>query len=272
MCYNFNMETYDKVTDNLEPEKKRGYWDAAFGLQAVDGLEPSRYLKSLAAEHVEGKKSYYRVSEEIRNYYAKAPARSDEHEADLVSDAIYAILADEAFSFDVLTFKSYHRRLFEKLDPEIFRPGEFRTVNITKKEPILGGDTVRYQDFGLLEESLKYDFDEEKSVNYLELADAEKIARLSRFTSRIWQVHPFLEGNTRTTAVFLEKYLVSLGFQVDNELFKEYSLYFRNALVRANYSNIPKGVAATDEFLVKFFENLLLGAENPLDNEKLKIA
>ena len=265
------METYDQVSDNISASKKREYWDTAFGLQEVDSIKPSDYLKALADEHVAGKKTYYEVSENLTSYYQSQPKVTNEHEADFVSEAIYSILADEAFSFNILTFKSYHRRLFEKLDPDVFRPGEFRTVNITKKEPILSGDTVQYQDYGLLDETLKYDFSEEANINYLELTNQAKIARLAEFTSHIWQVHPFLEGNTRTTAVFIEKYLRSLGFTIDNELFEKHSLYFRNALVRANYSNLPKNISATLEYLVRFFENLLLGVNNNLDNSSLYI-
>ncbi|MBQ7040621.1 Fic family protein [Candidatus Saccharibacteria bacterium] len=265
------METYDKVSDDIPAKKKREYWDTAFGLQAVDNIKPSEYLKSLANEHIEGKKTYCEVSENLISYYQKQPKATDEHEADLVSEAIYSILADEAFSFDILTFKSYHRRLFDKLDHNTFHPGEFRTVNITKKEPILDGDTVKYQDFGLLEESLQYDFNKESQANYLESSDQEKIAHFAEFTSHIWQVHPFLEGNTRTTAVFIEKYLGSLGFKINNAMFEKNSLYFRNALVRANYSNIPKNISATPEYLIHFFENLLLGANNNLDNSSLHI-
>ncbi|MBR3332634.1 Fic family protein [Candidatus Saccharibacteria bacterium] len=265
-----DMESYEKVNDNISPEKKREYWETAFGLQAVDGLKPSRYMEDLASEHIEGRKSYYEVADDVERHYSGA-APSDEKEADVVSKAIYAILSDEAFSFDLLTYKSYHRRLFEKLDNSVFHPGEFRTVNITKKEPILNGATVQYQDYGLLEESLNYDFDEEKSASYLAMTDDEKIKHLANFTSHIWQVHPFLEGNTRTTAVFLQKYLRSLGYEVDNELFEKNSLYFRNALVRANYSNIPEGVVATDEYLAKFFGNLIGGEENALDNKELCI-
>ena len=265
------METYDKVTDNLPPKTKKEYWDTAFGLQAVDNLKPSRYLEKLADEHIEGKKTYRQVTEEVKKYYEAGSVFEDEKEADIVSDAIYAILADEAFSFDLLTYKSYHWRLFEKLDHKIFRPGEFRDVNLTKKEPVLDGDTVQYQDYGLLQESLEYDFAGEKQTNYLGMSGSDKMEHLAAFISHIWQVHPFMEGNTRTTAVFVQKYLRSLGFSVDNELFRDNSLYFRNALVRANYTNIPKGVSATDEYLIKFLDNLLNGADHTLDNEALYI-
>lgn len=269
------METYDKVLDDLSPEKKRENWDTAFGLQAVDNLRPSKYMQDLANQHIEGEKSYYEVSEELQSYYKKNSSTQDnssnEKEADIVSEAIYAILSDESFSFDIPTFKSYHRRLFEKLDKNVFSPGEFRTVNITKKEPILGGDTVQYQDFGMLEESLEYDFNEEKEINYLDLSDEEKIARFATFTSRIWQVHPFLEGNTRTTATFIQKYLMSLGYETEKDVFRDNAVYFRNALVRANYSNLPRNVTATDEYLIKFFKVLLKKANLVLDNNELYI-
>lgn len=265
------MQTYTQVDDNLDPKLKREYWDVAFGLQAVDGLKPSKYLESLSEEHVKGAKSYEEVSEAVTNYYHENQQSSPAKEADIVSKALYAILADESFAFSIVTFKGYHRRLFEQLDHDVFHPGEFRTVNITKKEPILNGDTVKYQDYGLLEESLQYDFNEEQGINYLALDEKEKIARLATFTSRIWQVHPFREGNTRTTAVFIEKYLRSLGFNVDNELFEKHSTYFRNALVRANYTNLPLGITATPEFLIHFFENLLLSANHPLTTPSLQI-
>ena len=265
------MQTYKEVNDNIDPKLKREYWDVAFGLQAVDGLKPSHYLETLADEHVEGSKTYEEVAQAVDKYYQENEQHTSNGEADIVSKAIYSILADESFTFNLVTFKGYHRRLFEQLDHDIFHPGEFRTVNITKKEPILNGDTVKYQDYGLLDESLRYDFDEENSIDYSKLTEAERIERIATFTSRIWQVHPFREGNTRTTAVFIEKYLQSLGFNVDNEQFEKHSTYFRNALVRANYNNLPLGITATNEFLILFFENLLLSANHPLDNSSMQI-
>jgi hypothetical protein len=104
---------------------------------------------------------------------------------------------------------------------------------------------------------------------YLELTDEQRLKRLVKFTSHVWQVHPFGEGNTKTTAVFIQKYLNSKGFNINNELFKDHSLYFRNALVRSNYSNIPKGIDEDNTFLIRFFENLLFNKKNELDNSKL---
>jgi len=97
------------------------------------------------------------------------------------------------------------------------------------------------------------------------------IRHIAKFTSSVWQVHPFGEGNTRTTAVFIEKYLNSMGFEVDNNMFKKYSMYFRNSLVRSNYGNISKGIYLTFDYIVMFFENLLSGKNNKLINEELYV-
>ena len=226
-------------------------------MQAVDNLEPSSYVRALAREHTAGAKSYAEVTELTRDYYNKHNASPDEHEADIVAEAIYDILHDGAFRFDIATLRSYHYRLFQGLDRKIYHPGEFRTVNLTKREAILGGRSVQYQDYGLITESLEYDFSEQSRVDYIALSQEERVASLANFTSHIWQVHPFYEGNTRTTAVFIEKYLLSLGYEIDNEIFRDHSKAFRNALVLANYSNIPEGIQANPVRLMEFFGKIL---------------
>ena len=266
--------TYDKVEEETSPKVKQLYWDIAFGLQDVDGLKPSKYMKELSLEHIEGKKTYQEVQNEITSYYRKNKDNhddDDEEEADEVATVIYEILSDKSFRFDVLTFKNYHKRLFTNLDKKKYNPGVFRTYNFTKDEPILNGDTVQYQSYDLIEETLKYDFNEEKEIDYTKFNEEELINRIVEFTSRLWQVHPFQEGNTRTTAVFIQKYLISMGFNINNELFKDNALYFRNALVRANYTNYSKGIKETNKYLIMFFENLLLNKDYSLNNDDLKM-
>lgn len=249
--------TYNPVLDNDTPENKSKYWDVAFGLQAVDGLKPSSYVRQLADDHIKGEKTYEQVKNLTIKYYENPDANFDEREADEVAEAIYDILHDQSFRFDINTLKSYHQRLFKNLDHNIFHPGEFRTINITKKEPVLGGESVQYQDFSLLEQSLEYDFAEQKKTEFLKMSQDQKIDNIANFTSNIWQVHPFYEGNTRTTAVFVEKYLMSLGYQIDNEIFRDHSKEFRDALVFANYSNIPQGIQANSTKLREFFVQIL---------------
>ncbi len=265
---------YDKVEDEKSPTVKQLYWDIAFGLQKVDGLKPSKYMVELSKDHINGKKTYSQVQEEIISYYKKNQDNhddDDEEEADEVATAIYEILNNKSFRFDCLTLKNYHQRLFCNLNKEKYNPGVFRLYNMTKAEPILNNDTVSYQSYDMIEETLKYDFQEEREQNYFDFNKEQLIERICEFTSKIWQVHPFQEGNTRTTAIFIQKYLISMGFKVNNKLFKDKSKYFRDALVRANYTNYSKGVKADKKYLIMFFENLLLGKNNELNNDDLKI-
>lgn len=124
----------------------------------------------------------------------------------------------------------------------------------------------------MIRQTLEYDFTQEKGTDYPSMTADQAIKRICRFVSGIWQIHPFAEGNTRTTAVFTMKYLQTFGFKVDNTIFKNHSWYFRNALVRANYNEFYKGISATDTFLIKFFENLLLGKTNVLSNREMHIS
>lgn len=265
---------YEPIQEEKDPKVKQLYWNIAFGLQEVDGLKPSAYMVNLSKEHIEGGKNYYQVQDEITLYYIKNKDNhtdDDEEEADIVATAIYEILNDKSFRFDFLTYKNYHRRLFEKLDTKKYNAGAFRKHNFTKEEAILDFDTIQYQSYDLIEETLKYDFNEEKEQNYLNLSQEQIIERLVEFASRIWQVHPFQEGNTRTTVIFIQKYLNSMGFKVNDDLFKEHSLYFRNALVRANYTNYTRGIKETKKYLIMFFENLLFDKKNELNNDDLYI-
>lgn len=266
---------YEKIGETEDCKERQLNWNIAFGLQAVDKLIPSKYMVNLAEENIVGKKDYDKVEKEIKEYYQKENKKTinkEEKEADEVSLRIVKILNDKAFTFNYLTLKQYHKKLFENIDIGINEKyiGEFRDYNITKKEEILKGKSVQYADYSMIEETLKYDFDEEIKQKYVDKTDEEKIERLCTFTSHIWQVHPFGEGNTRTTAVFIQKYLNSKGFNINNEIFKDNSLYFRNALVRANYSNIAEGIEENDEYLKKFFENLLFHKDNELNNAKIK--
>ncbi|MDE6284360.1 MAG: Fic family protein, partial [Bacilli bacterium] len=192
----------------------------------------------------------------------------EEYECDLVSTRLVKLLQDNEFELSTDFFQKIHKGLFNKI---YGFAGKYRQVNISKSEDILKGDTVQYQSYDLIEKTLKYDFNEEKEIDYSSFSEEGLIDRITEFTSRIWQVHPFQEGNTRTTAVFIQKYLISMGFNINNELFKDNALYFRNALVRANYTNYSVGVKETKKYLIMFFENLLLNKNSVFSNDDLKI-
>jgi fido (protein-threonine AMPylation protein) len=262
--------TYDLDDIKYDKERKQRYWNIAIGLNKVDGLLPSKYLIDLSNENIDGKLSNTEVDEKLKDYYSKDANTINimEQECDLVSLRIVELLENKNFIFRLPTFKGIHEYLFK----DIYSfAGRFRDYNITKDEPILNHDTVRYADYLMIEETLKYDFDEEQSFDYSKVSLDQLIRHISNFTSRIWQVHPYGEGNTRTTAVFIEKYLVSKGFDITNDTFKEHSVYFRNALVRANYANARMGVFENLDYLVLFFENLLKGKEHILNADSLKV-
>ena len=257
-----------------EPEKidKSNAWKTAIGLQDVDGLKTSDYLIETAKEHIEGKISITEADKRIHSYYEERKDRNeieeDSKEADIVSVRIAKLLGEKTFQFSPVEWQNIHRRLFEGL---FSHAGKIRNYNITKKEWVLKGDTVMYASFDSIRATLDYDFSQEKNFSYEGLTIDEAVRHIAKFTSGIWQIHPFGEGNTRSTAVFIIKYLKTFGFAVSNETFAENSWYFRNALVRANYNDLQNGVYATTEFLELFFENLLMNAGHELKNRYMHI-
>ena len=258
-----------------EPDKAhKGYaWSTAIGLQAVDGLKPSKYLIDTAIQNIEGKITMKEAQNLIDSYYEERPVHlSDDErteEADKVSLRIVEILSETAFSFSPNEYIAIHRKLFQGI---YNHAGKIRDYNITKKEWVLDGATVMYGSASELRATLEYDFSQEKDFSYKSLSMDEIIHHLAVFISRLWQIHIFGEGNTRTTAVFFIKYLRTLGFAATNDIFAENAWYFRNALVRANYTNLQKGIYETTEYLELFLRNLLLNEQNELQNRNLHIS
>lgn len=268
-------ELDSSINDYIEAEPPKNYvkqsqWDMAIGLQEVDSLKPSKYLEKLLQENVTGEKTIYEVEKELKEYYKEKEKNNDinhnELECDLVSTRIVELLQEDNFELSVDYLKYVHKYLFQ----DVYEfAGKFRKVDFSKHERILNNDSVAYGDHKLLERSLDYDITLEKNKNYKEMNIVDVINNITDFSSRIWQIHPFREGNTRTTALFIEKYLVSLGYSVDNTLFKDKSVYFRNALVRSNYFNNYLNIKEDNSFLIKFYENLLLGKNNNLHSKDL---
>ncbi len=267
-----NRDPFKEYIINAEPSKSRkGYtWSTAIGLQAVDGLKPSAYLVDKAIQNIEGDITLDEVRSLLDSYYNEKPSsdRDRTEEADKVSLRIAQILSEQAFSFTPNEYISIHRKLFTGI---YSHAGKIRDYNITKKEWVLDGETVIYGSASELRATLDYDFSQEKDFCYVGLSMDEIITHLARFVSRLWQIHIFGEGNTRTTAVFFIKYLRTLGFNATNDIFAENSWYFRNALVRANYNNLQKGIHETTEYLELFLRNLLLNEHAELHNRNLHI-
>ena len=267
-----NLEEYIRQGEPMQRERGQ-IWQTAIGLQQVDGLNTSAYLLQTAKQHIEGDITLQKAKELIDSYYQSQQVRQNSEseateEADKVSARIAELLSEKTFAFNPSQLIAIHRHLFTG----IYKfAGKIRNYNITKREWVLRGDTVYYAGADMISETLKYDFDQEKSFNYSSVSVDEAIAHLATFCSNIWQIHPFGEGNTRTTAVFMFKYLTTLGFKVNNEIFANNSWYFRNALVRANYTNVLQGVSYNPLFLERFFRNMLLNENHPLQNRELHL-
>lgn len=266
-----DFEAYERVAEPHKREKASA-WRTAIGLQDVDGLEVSDYLKKAAVRHIEGDITIDDVRERLKSYYTNKNAHDSvdatKEEADKVAANIAKLLSEKSFSFTALEFLNIHRHLF---DGVFKHAGEIRPFDITKKEWILNGDTIIYGRAADIMMALRYDIQQEKDFNYKGLSIDDTINHIVDFVALLWQNHPFREGNTRTTAVFVIKYLRSIGFKVDNDLFANNSWYFRNALVRANYRNVSKGIEPDKSFLIKFFRNLMLDEHNELRNRYMLI-
>lgn len=265
---------FDEYIRQGEPQKKEraDAWRVAIGLQAVDGLKTSEYLQQTARRNIEGEITIDEARELVKAYYIKKTVHdaddADKEEADRVSSNISKLLQTDAFTYSVAGLAAIHRAIFEG----VFKyAGRFRDYDISKKEWVLRGDSVLYGRWQDLRMAIEYDLEQEHQFDYTNLSKAQMVGHLARFVAGLWQIHPFGEGNTRATAIFTIKYLRSQGFSVNNDMFERHSWYFRNALVRANYRNLGKGINYEPIFLVRFFRNLLLGENNTLKNRYMMV-
>ncbi len=271
----FDSLPYRPSEELTDEAARRHYWACAIGLQAVDGLEVSPYLREVADQYVRGACTLAQTGELVRAYHAEGGCACDEgasncKEADLVSQRIAEVLARGTFALMPNILAILHRELFRDLPREVYRPGEYKLDALVKQEEILNGDSVLYADPILVEQSLRYLFDEEREAgDYSASMTGSSLERFARFIALLWQVHPFQEGNTRTVAVFSALYLRELGFNVGNEPFELHARYFRDALVRANYRNAAAGIMPDRTYVERFFDNLANGAHHVLDREDL---
>jgi fido (protein-threonine AMPylation protein) len=260
----FDERPYQVEKTEYSSKYKLELWETAFGLQKTDGLVPSEYMVEQAQAHIDGKASYQEVEENVKTYYSsnRSDAQGRFEEADISSLRISQILAEEGFSLSPVTLMNYHKRLFYGIESFRYPVGKYRKENITKDEPVLNGGSVEYASYSMIADNLAYDFEMEKNRDYSEMSQHEIADKVMKFVSGIWQTHPFREGNTRTSAVFLIKYLRHMGFEVNNEPFKSNSKFFRDALVLDNAATTSS--YRTDKYLKWFTDNLLFGGQHEL--------
>lgn len=225
-------------------------------------MKPSEELKKLAYDNINNIKTYVEVENELHKYYSKVKKiNKSEYECDLVSLKIVELLDNSSFNLTINTLKNIHKELFENIINEEFC-GKFRKFDIQKYEDILNGDSANYGNFKTIEEDLK-DIIRELDIRKYKIKDINDMVELAvDCVKKIWDVHPFVEGNTKTTTVFTLKFLDFLGVaDVSNNLFKDNAEYFRDCLVLANYSQLNRH----NEFinpninpLYRFFEKFLI--------------
>ena len=266
-------DKFGKYYEATEPgRRERAYaWATAIGLQDVDGLKPSKYLIETAKRNIEGEITAAEARKLVDEYYETKidhDVPADAREADKVAARIVAIVNAPGFRLSPEYYLGLHRQIF---DGVFQHAGEIRSVELTKREWVLNGDSVEYELSCMIEKSLAYDFEQERKFRYKGLSGNAFIEHFAAFISGLWQIHPFREGNTRTAALFAIKYLKSMRYEVTNDLFAEKSWYFRNALVRANYSNRQLDVEKTSLPLEEFFKVLVFQEEIELKNRYLRI-
>lgn len=242
------------------------YIKIGVGLSLVDDLKPSEYFY----EALKIAKTYQELINFIKIYYKDKTLdakKANEKECDLVAINVAKYLDDNNFILNLNTLKTIHKNIFKDAFSQGIEKyvGVFRQVNITKNEKVLGGKSVEYVDFSIINNTLNYDFEQEKKKNYVSISKEKQINNAMKFISNIWQVHPFREGNTRTIAIFIIKYLQNKGFKTNNDIFKDNSKYFRNALVLANYENLKDNIKSDFSYLESFFNKFIFDK-----NAKLK--
>ena len=252
--------------------EKAAAWQTAIGLQASDGLSTSEFLWQVSQKHVNGKISLEQAREQLNHYYFEKNARdagdTEKEEADKVSANIVGILLSGTLDFSAEGLASLHRSIFGGVYENA---GVLRTLNVTKREWVLGGDSVSFMELDFLPGSLEESIALEKKYSYDTAPSDALISHLTAFVSEIWHLCAFGEGNTRFTAVFTILYLSYLGINIKNDTFASNSWYFHNALVRANYQDIVKNIESEPVYLERFFRNLLLGEQWDLRNRYVHV-
>ena len=185
-----------------------------------------------------------------------------------IAKKIDKYLEIDDFQFDINYLMAIHKYLFKGVIPFA---GNFRECNLIRKEKVLNNESLIYSDYRRIYLCLEYDFDNEKKKNYKGISNEKLVKNIADFTLRIWQVHPFRDGNTRTVSVFIQKYLMSMGYVIDNSIFKDNGVYFRNALVLAGYYNYELGVHRNMEYIIKFYRKLLIDNTIELDSDEVYV-
>ena len=203
------------------------------------------------------------IAEAKKNFEAKLLELRE-----IVSKRIDEVLKDGEFKLNIKTLTGIHEKLFHDI---YLNNGHFRDFNLRIEEEILYGETIQYADFHTIPAFLQFDIRDELKKDYKSMNKDEIVSNIASFAANLWKTHPFNDGNTRTVCIFIEKYLMSMGLNVDNNVFKENGLYYRDALVKACYKNEKFGIEEDLEPLIKIYKKAIFDRSIELDDKDLDI-
>ena len=249
-------------------------WLTAFGIQSVVGLKPSEDLMPIISRHIKGETNIHHTREEVHDFYHAYHRETGDHnmhrneEADKVSVRIVETLLSDDFELSLRNFAQTHHHLFHGI---YHNSGELREKPFSKKEWVLGDTTILYPRPDNLEAQLLYLFETERCFDYSHLSDKHKLQHYSQFIASLMMLNAFHHANSRAVFVYALKYLFSRGYHLQNGTFYKEAWYFRNAIIRACYTNMHQGIYPTTQYMEMFLGNLLLNEDNELKNHRMMI-
>ncbi|MEO1771374.1 Fic/DOC family protein [Candidatus Enterococcus ferrettii] len=126
------------------------------------------------------------------------------------------------------TFLAVHKYIFSDLYEWA---GQLRTIDIYKEEAVLGGISLAYSDVSSLKFQIEKIIEELNQVEWSEISVEDMIPLFSDLVARLWLIHPFREGNTRTVMRFAGLFANAKGFPLNSKLLRDHANYVRNSLV-----------------------------------------
>ncbi len=273
------MNRFDKYISRGNSEEKRIclFWLTSFGIQSVVNLKPSDFMLSIVERHVKGELTLERVKSEMDRYYEQqrrnrhddeSQHRHHTQEADRVSYRIVKYFMGNDFSLSYEGFSDTHHLLFHGI---YAHSGKMREHSASKKEWVLGNATVIYPKAGDIEDSMNYIFENEKACDDSALSEKHKLRHYSEFIAKLFIANAFQYANSRVAFVYAMKYMLTKGYTFANDTFLREAWYFRNAIIRASYTNMHQGIYPTTQYMEMFLANLFLDEDNDLRNHHMVI-
>ena len=271
------METIKKYLTSRNKQEREAclLWLTAFGIQSVVDLKPSADLLRIIINHIEGKYDIERTRSEVRAFYHEQHKQSHGgghhhrfEEADKVAVRIVDYFERGEFELTPESFSFAHRSMFHNL---YHNSGQLREAAASKKEWVLGNTAVLYPKHEEIKPYLNYLFSNERSIDLSKLTPQHRLRHLCEFIAKLFMINAFQYANSRATFVYSMKYFLSLGYHFQNDTFFREAWFFRNAIIRACYTNMHQGVYPTTMHMEMFLGNLFLNEENELRNHRMVI-